>query len=109
MLEIKFHYMVYVSVLERCGGNPNVFVWDFHVYIHCVGLLVGGGGHTISTTWGKISYSTPNFHAFEFFFHFMSTFFFISFHFMHALAMPWPCLEAPNMVEGKFLLSTSFL
>jgi hypothetical protein len=24
VLEIAFHYMVYVSSLERCDGNPNV-------------------------------------------------------------------------------------
>jgi hypothetical protein len=53
MLEIMRHYMVYMNVLQRCDGNPNVLAWDSHIYIHYVDILVGGGGHTISTTWGK--------------------------------------------------------
>jgi hypothetical protein len=100
MLEIEFHYMVYVSVLERCGGNPIVFVWYFHVYIHCVGILVRGGRHTFLTTWGKISCSTPNFHAFKFFFHFISTFFFIS---CLPLAMPLTMLRSSKHGRRKIL------
>jgi len=35
MLEIEFHYMVYVNVSERCGGNPNV-LFEIFMYIFIV-------------------------------------------------------------------------
>ncbi len=35
-------------------GNPNVVIWDCHIYIHSILVLVGGGGHTILTTWGNL-------------------------------------------------------
>jgi hypothetical protein len=35
-------------------GNPNAVTWDSHIYIHCVLVLVAGGGHTILTTWGNL-------------------------------------------------------
>ncbi len=46
-------------------GNPNVVTWDFHIYIHSILVLVGGGGHTILTTWGNLL-SFSHFFALDF-------------------------------------------
>jgi hypothetical protein len=88
MLEIEFHYMVYVSVLERCGGSPVVFFWDFHVFIHCVGILVRGGGHTFLTTWGKFLVQPQIFMLSSF--SFISSQLFFSFHFISCLPLAMP-------------------